>query len=98
MEAVVAFFGRVGLKVSTKPGGLKAPSQCQTWCGWVFDTTTLRVSATEAKWDKALVRTRCVLDADVRGALMARPLAGAGGILNHLAEVDISLRRLLHPL
>jgi hypothetical protein len=98
IEAVVAFFSAIGLQISQKPSGIRAPSQVQTWCGWIFDSLRLTVASTEKKLKKALDRTASVLVKDGNRSLMARELAECGGILNHLAEVDISLGRLLHPI
>jgi hypothetical protein len=58
----------------------------------------LKVSPTHQKWQKALDLTKAVLVKDNAETLMARELAQGMGLLNHLAEVDISPRRMLHPI
>ena len=73
------------------------PTQVQEWCGWIFDSIKLRVSCTERKWLKGIALVHECLELDTNCNLMARKLAECGGVLNHIGEVDISLRRLLHP-
>ena len=38
LSRAVDFFLQAGVPISDKPTGIRAPSQRQTWVGWVFDT------------------------------------------------------------
>ena len=98
MEELVQFFIDVGVPVSTKPGGLRFPSQVQTWCGWAFDTVRGILGVTDDKIAKAIRLIDAVLAAHTSDTLLARSLSECVGLLSHIGEVFLQGRRRLHAL
>eukprot|EP00959_Pyramimonas_sp_CCMP1952_P108314 2264776-Pyramimonas_sp.AAC.1 len=96
LAASVRFFLRVGIPVSSKPSGLREPSQRQTWVGWIFDTSRNELSVEKKKCDKCIKLFRDVLQANATGELRARALASAAGLASHISEVFLQGRRRLH--
>ena len=96
MQTVVDFFLRVGLPVSSKPTGLRPPSQVQTWVGWEFDTVRNAVRVTPEKCARCRTSWSDVLEADNQRTLLARQLASAASLASHIAEIFLQGRRRLH--
>ncbi|CAK0899596.1 unnamed protein product, partial [Prorocentrum cordatum] len=87
LERVVRFFLKIGVPISAKEGGIRPPSQVQTWVGWVFDTLNNTLSVERKKCDKCQALILAALQAYSDGTLLARDLAATAGLANHIAEV-----------
>ena len=96
LELAVRFFTSVGIPVSCKAGGIRAPAQKQLWVGWVFDTVRRVLTITQDKCDDCARRWMDVLQTDDRRELKARQLASAAGLSSHIGEVFLQGRRRLH--
>ena len=96
IRRLVAFLLSAGIPVSTKPTGLKEPTQNQVWIGWAFDSVNGLVSVTLDKCSKCQAAWTGVLWADDARTLRARQLAAAAGLASHVAEVFVQGRRRLH--
>ncbi|CAK0847543.1 unnamed protein product, partial [Prorocentrum cordatum] len=96
LERVVRFFLEIGVPISAKEGGIRPPSQVQTWVGWVFDTLNNTLSVQRTKCDKCQALILAALQADSDGTLLARDLAATAGLANHIAEVFLQGRRRLY--
>ena len=79
LEGAVRFFTSVGISVSCKNSGVRAPARIQLWVGWVFDTVQQALTITQAKCDECARRWADVLQADGRRKLKSRQLASAAG-------------------
>ena len=62
----------------------------------MFDSVDGFISVTESKLTSARERAVSVLELDQQRLLTARVLAQAAGLLCHVGEVDLQLRRRLH--
>ena len=66
--------------------------------GWLFDTVAGTVSVTAENLQKAIEVSLAVLQADSSRSLHARQLAETAGLLCHIGEVFLQMRRRLHPI
>ena len=92
----MSFFLACGVPVSFKLGGIKAPAQRQEWVGWGFGTVSLQVFVPPEKCRKAQVRIQEAFSANGKHVLKVKAFLGCVGLLNHIAEVHVQGRRMLH--
>ena len=97
LESAVRIFIKIGVPVSSKPTGIRAPSTRQCWIGWVFDSIQGVVTVSQDKCDKVCKAIAQTLEADAARALRAKELASAAGLASHLGELYPQARRRLHP-